>query len=106
MKISKQETKWIEKYCAGKFKCSHGDYPIILKAFKFVYKKAVENTKPSTVINKEILGVIAKDCVPVSWLDPLLTGKEKVVTEAPCGCLDIENLLNSIKERIKNWNNN
>jgi len=40
---------------------------------------------------------------PTNWLDPLLTGKDKVLGEPPYGCPDIEALLNAIKERIVKW---
>jgi hypothetical protein len=40
------------------------------------------------------------DLVPTNWLDPLLTGKDRVIGEPPYNCQDIENLLRAIKERI------
>jgi len=39
--------------------------------------------------------------IPTSWLDTLLTGKDKVIGEPPYNGIDIENLLNAIRNRIK-----
>lgn len=50
--------------------------------------------------DKEITERLA-DAIPSSWLDPLLTGKNKVIGEPPYDCPDIEHLLNGIRERIK-----
>ena len=43
------------------------------------------------------------DLVPSSWLDPLLTGPDKVLHGEPgtWGCPEIETLLNAIRERIQ-----
>jgi hypothetical protein len=40
--------------------------------------------------------------VPATWLDPLLSGDEKVLPgQGPWGCPDIERLLNAIRERLR-----
>jgi hypothetical protein len=39
-------------------------------------------------------------CVPSSWLDPLLTGPNKVIGSHPFDCPDIERLLKAIRARI------
>lgn len=38
--------------------------------------------------------------VPMTWLDPLLTG-DKSIGEPPYNCPDIECLLNGIRDRIR-----
>lgn len=40
------------------------------------------------------------DCVPNNWLDPVLSGENAVVGEAPYGCPDIERLLSAIRDRL------
>jgi len=52
-------------------------------------------------MNKETLAVIA-DMVPSNWVDPLLTGPKAVIGKPPYNCNDIENLLNGVRDRIKN----
>lgn len=43
----------------------------------------------------------AKDAIPTSWLDPLLTGPDAVFGKGgPWGCPDIERLLGAIKARL------
>lgn len=39
--------------------------------------------------------------VPTTWLDPLLTGKDKVVGNPPFECPDIERLLKAIRQRME-----
>ena len=39
--------------------------------------------------------------IPVTWLDPLLTGENAVMGDPPYSCDDIERLLIEIKSRIK-----
>jgi hypothetical protein len=41
-----------------------------------------------------------KDLVPTNWTDPLLTGKESVIGKPPFNCIDIENLLRAVRQRI------
>lgn len=43
----------------------------------------------------------AADLIPSNWLDSLLSGPEKVVGKHPYGGLDIERLLNALRERIR-----
>lgn len=59
-------------------------------------KKAIQVEAKVKVQTAEIANL-----VPTNWLDPLLTGKEKVIGEAPYNNLDIQNLLLAVKERIK-----
>lgn len=40
------------------------------------------------------------DCVPNNWLDPLLTGPNKIIGKEPFTCRDIENILNAIRKRM------
>jgi hypothetical protein len=42
----------------------------------------------------------ASACVPTSWLDPLLTGPEKVIGDKP-DCRAIEALLRGVQDRIR-----
>lgn len=43
------------------------------------------------------------NCVPHSWLDPLLTGEQAVLKGkgGTWGCPDIERLLNAVRERLR-----
>lgn len=42
------------------------------------------------------------DLVPTTWLDPLLTGKDRALPgNGPWGCPDIERLLTALKARIE-----
>ena len=41
----------------------------------------------------------AKDLIPNTWLDPLLTGPKAVVGNPPYTCTDIENLLREIRRQ-------
>ena len=41
------------------------------------------------------------DEIPTTWLDPLLTGKRKVIGEPPYNCKDIEKLLFALKKQIQ-----
>lgn len=41
------------------------------------------------------------EAIPSNWCDPLLTGEDKVIGKSPYDYLDIENLLNAIRERIE-----
>ena len=41
------------------------------------------------------------NAIPLNWCDPLLAGDKKVVGKPPYSCIDIENLLNATRERIK-----
>jgi len=41
------------------------------------------------------------DAIPLNWCDPLLSGPDAVIGTYPYGERDIENLLNGIRERIK-----
>lgn len=40
-----------------------------------------------------------EECIPTTWLDPLLTGPKAVIGEPPYDCRDIENLLQAIRAR-------
>jgi hypothetical protein len=40
------------------------------------------------------------DLIPVNWLDPLLTGPQSCLGKPPYSCLDIERLLNRLRERV------
>jgi hypothetical protein len=53
----------------------------------------------SSVVSEK-KGVRAIDAVPMSWLDPLLTGPKAVIGNPPYGCPDIERLLNAIRDRL------
>lgn len=39
------------------------------------------------------------DCIPSSWLDPLLSGPTAVIGNPPYNGKDIERLLNAIRDR-------
>ncbi len=39
--------------------------------------------------------------IPSNWCDPLLTGKAAVIGDSPYNCMDIERLLNGIRDRLK-----
>jgi hypothetical protein len=39
------------------------------------------------------------DPIPMTWLDPLLTGPDAVIGKPPYGCPDIERLLNALRQR-------
>lgn len=41
----------------------------------------------------------ALDAIPTNWLDPLLSGPEKVIDKAPCP--EVEALLKALRARIK-----
>ena len=52
--------------------------------------------------NERILSVAreaVEESTPTNWLDPLLTGKDRVVSEAS-DCREIEALLNAVKQCI------
>jgi hypothetical protein len=38
--------------------------------------------------------------IPSNWLDPLLSGPTKVISNPPYTCRDIEQLLNAIRARL------
>ena len=38
--------------------------------------------------------------IPKNWLDPLLTGPNKVIGPAPYNSIDIENVLGGVRDRI------
>lgn len=40
------------------------------------------------------------ELIPNNWLNPLLTGPNKVLGEQPWGCPQIEALLNALRERM------
>lgn len=40
------------------------------------------------------------ELIPSNWLDPLLSGKNRVVGEYPLSDKDIENLMNALRKRI------
>lgn len=40
------------------------------------------------------------DAIPTSWLDPLLSGPEKIAAP-PYTCTDVERLLRAVRDRVK-----
>jgi len=40
-------------------------------------------------------------CIPTNWLDPMLTGPQRVVGDPPYDCRDIERVLLAIRYRIE-----
>jgi len=38
--------------------------------------------------------------IPTTWLDPILTGPDKVVGDPPYTCQDVENILRALRDRI------
>ena len=40
-------------------------------------------------------------CIPTNWLDPILTGPQRVIGDPPYDCRDIERVLLAIRYRIE-----
>lgn len=40
-------------------------------------------------------------CIPSNWLDPMLTGPQRVIGEPPYDCRDIERVLLAVRYRIE-----
>jgi hypothetical protein len=53
-------------------------------------------TARTTLLAAKLIG-----CVPMSWLDPLFTGRERVIGKPPYDCTDIQLLLTAIKNRMR-----
>lgn len=62
-----------------------------------IYKNCLQGLRPRRDIR-------VLNCVPTTWLDPLLTGPGAI--KVPAGCPDIEKLLNNIRLRITRALNN
>jgi hypothetical protein len=61
-------------------------------------------TSPYRRVEALVRQQIAKeliDCLPTTWLDPMLTGKDAVLGKNPWGCPDIEKLINAIRKKMK-----
>ncbi len=59
-------------------------------------RQAKVKPAPAMLALKDVL-----DAFPNSWLDPLLSGPDKVMDEPPWSCPDIEMLIQAIKQRIE-----
>lgn len=59
----------------------------------------------SRPVEKLVSGKFAEEiinCIPTNWLDPLLTGKDKILPDGyNYNPKDIEKLLSALKERVK-----
>jgi len=64
------------------------------------YASEITIVKDSRIEKLEELVKKIKETIPSTWLDPLLTGRNKVVKEVPYDCNDIENLFNAIRKQI------
>ena len=63
-------------------------------------KMREENTALRERVKKvEALNLELVKCVPTSWLDPILSGPDKVA-DPPYGCPEVENILNAIRKRM------
>lgn len=40
-------------------------------------------------------------CIPTNWLDPMLTGPQRVIGDPPYDCRDIERVLLAVRYRIE-----
>lgn len=56
-----------------------------------------------TALHKLAVKHSASELIPTTWLDPLLTGKDKVIGEHPYNGKDIERLLSALKKRIEEY---
>lgn len=65
----------------------------------------IENAQPEggqleTLVRQQIAKDLI-DCLPTTWLDPMLSGKDAVMGKNPWGCPDIEKLINAIRKKMK-----
>lgn len=45
----------------------------------------------------------ASELIPSNWLDPLMTGENRIIKKFPCNETDVVNLLIAIRKRIENF---
>jgi len=66
-------------------------------------KKKTQNKKQRKPLKQPAVKHSASELIPTTWLDPLLTGKDKVIGEHPYNGKDIERLLSALKKRIEEY---
>lgn len=62
-----------------------------------------EGNLPDSPSWKSVRDELPSDLIPTTWLDPLLSGKDRIIGEPLFDCSDIEQLLKAIKIRIQEW---
>lgn len=79
----------------------------MVKAMKLYAQQDRERTSEAQGEVSPLEGIVSvlerviESAIPSNWLDPLLTGEDNVIGEAPYTPKDIERLLNAVKKRLK-----